>query len=118
MANTVSKQELGAFAAGAIPPPFEHTYTDIDEVVVDVSGFATRAMNIEAVPAVTGPLGTGTIGFTTDGTDGKVTYNWSATDMAEPGSYSAQMWVSNGSDQKYESDLLLYLVYDGPGDAP
>ena len=118
MANTVSKQELGAFAAGAIPPPFEHTFTDFDDAVVDISTFAVRAMNIEAVPDVTGPLGTGSIGFTTDGQDGKVTYNWSATDMAEPGSYSAQMWVSNGSTQKYESDLLLFVVYDGPGDAP
>jgi len=118
MAIKVAKQELGAFAAGAIPPPYEHTFLDFDGLPVDISTFAVRQMNIEAVPPVTGPLGGGSIGFTTDGTDGKVTYNWSATDMAEPGGYQAQMWVSNGTTQKYESDLLLYVVYDGPGSAP
>jgi len=118
MANTVTKQELGAFAAGAIPPPFEHTFLDFDGDAVDVSLFGTLAMNIEAIPTVTGPLGGGTIAFTTDGTDGKVTYDWSATDMADPSDYEAQMWVSNGTDQKYESDLLTYRVYDGPGSAP
>jgi len=122
MANTITKQELGAFAAGAIPPPFEHTFLDFDGVAVDVSGFATLSMNIEAIPAVSGLLGTGSIGFTTDGTDGKVTYNWVAADMAEPSDYEAQMWASDGipgnATQKYESDLLTYRIYNGPGSAP
>jgi len=120
MANTPTKQELGAFAEGAIPPPFEHEYTDFDEVAVDLStGGWTFQMNIEAIPAVTGPLGGGTIGFLTDGTDGKVVYNWSDTDMVAAGDYSGQMWVRNSAGtQKYESDLLLYRVYDGPGGAP
>lgn len=118
MANTVTKQELGAFAAGAIPPPFEHTFLDFDGLPVDISLFGTLAMNIEAVPSVTGPLGGGDIAFTGDGTDGKVTYDWSTTDMLEPADYAAQLWVSNGVDRKYESDLLTYRVYDGPGDAP
>lgn len=117
MANTPTKQELGAFAEGAIPPPFEHTFTDFDGLAVDVSGF-TMQMNIEAIPTVPDTLGGGTIGYTTDGTDGKVTYNWSATDMTTAADYSAQMWVSNGTTQKYESDLLTYRVYDGPGSAP
>ena len=118
MTNTPTVDELGAFAAGAIPPPYENTFLDFDGVAVDISGFGTLQMNVESTPTVTGPLGDGTIGFTTDGTDGKVTYNWSATDMAEPGNYSAQMWVADGSTQIYESDLLTYLVYDGPGSAP
>lgn len=120
MANTPTKQELGAFAEGAIPPPFEHTYTDFDGVAVDMSGGGwSYAMNIESIPPVTGPLGSGTIGFTTDGSDGKVTYNWSGTDMLEQADYTAQMWVRNaGGTQKYESDLLTYRVYDGPGSAP
>jgi hypothetical protein len=118
MANTPVKQELGAFAEGAIPPPFEHTFLDFDGVVVDISSFGTLAMNIEAIPTVAATLGAGSIGFTNDGTDGKVTYNWSATDMLEASDYEGQMWVSNGSTQKYESDLLTYRVYDGPGSAP
>ena len=118
MANSVTKKELGAFAAGAIPPPFEHTFLDFDGLPVDISSFGTLQMNSEAIPSVTGPLAGGSIGFTTDGTDGKVTYNWSTTDMAEPADYEAQMWVYNGATQRYESDLLTFKVYDGPGVAP
>jgi hypothetical protein len=114
---TPTKIDLGAFAAGEIPPRLTHTYYDFTGVIVDISTFATRAMNIEAVPAVTGPLGTGTVDFVTDGTDGAVEYIWTTTDMAEPGSYSAQIWVSNGTN-RYASDLILFTVYDGPGDAP
>lgn len=120
MANTPVRKELGAFAEGAIPPPFEHQYTDFDGLPVDLStGSWTMYMNIESIPVTTGPLGIGAIDFDSDGSDGKVVYNWSATDMAEGADYTAQMWVRNGSGtQKYESDLLLYRVYDGPGDAP
>lgn len=120
MANTVTKQELGAFAAGAIPPPFEHTYLDFDGVVVNMEvGGWTFSMNIEAIPAVSGTLGSGAIDFTTDGSDGKVTYNWVVEDMADEADYEAQMWVRNAAGtQKYESDLLTYRVYNGPGSAP
>ncbi len=120
MANTPAKQELGAFAEGAIPPPFEHTYTDFDEEPVDMSaGGWTFSMRIEAIPVVAGTLGSGTIAFTTDGSDGKVTYNWVAADMADEADYEAQMWVRNSAGtQKYESDLLTYRVYNGPGSAP
>lgn len=113
----VEKINIGFFAAGEIPPPVSHTFTDFDGAAVDISSFSTRQMNIEAIPAVTGPLGTNAVTFVTDGTDGKVTYAWSATDMAEPGSYSAQIWVSNGTN-RYASDLIIFVVYDGPGDAP
>lgn len=121
MAISIPTQELGAFAEGAIPPPFEHTFTDFDGLPVNLSvGGWTYQMNIEADGVVvTGPLGNGTIGFLTDGSNGIVVYNWSATDMAEEADYFAQMWVKNGTDtQKYESDLLKYRVYNGPGTAP
>jgi hypothetical protein len=111
------KIDLGAFAAGEIPPVLSHTFRDFDGVVVDLQTFSTLSMNIEAIPTVTGPLGDGVIQFDTDGSDGIVTYNWTADDMAEPSSYTAQMWASSGVNA-YASDLILYTVYDGPGDAP
>ncbi len=117
MANKITKQELGAFAAGAIPPPFKHIFLDFDGVVVDLTGFSERQMNIEAIPPVSGTLGASAVSFTTNGEDGSVTYAWAEDDMADPADYEAQIWVSNGT-QKYESDLLTYRVYDGPGDAP
>ena len=116
MASPV-KLDLGAFAAGEIPPILSHTFTDFDGVVIDLSSFTTVAMNIEAVPGVTGPLGGGSVAYATDGTDGVLRYTWVADDMMEPSSYTAQMWVSNGTN-RFASDLILYTVYDGPGDAP
>lgn len=112
-----TKIELGAFAAGAIPPPIEHQYLDFDGLAVDLTGFTTLSMNIEASPTVSGTLGGGTIEFKTDGTDGWVVYTWVVDDMAEPSGYVGQMWASNGTN-RYESDLFIYSVYDGPGDAP
>lgn len=116
MASPV-KIDLGAFAAGEVPPILSHTFTDFDGVVVDLTGFTTLAMNIEAIPDVTGPLGGGLIVFDGNGSDGIVNYTWTDDDMEEPSGYTAQMWVSNGTN-KYASDLIIYNVYDGPGDAP
>lgn len=112
-----TKIDLGDFAAGEIPPPIEHTFLDFDGVVVDLTGFSTLAMNVEAIPEVTGPVGDGSIDMDVDPATGKVSYTWSATDMAEPSGYTGQMWVSNGTN-RYASDLFKYKVYDGPGDAP
>lgn len=111
------KIDLGAFAAGEVPPILSHTFRDFDGVLVDISTFATQSMNIEAVPAVTGPLGTGNVAFDTDGTDGVLNYTWVVDDMAEPSGYTSQLWVSNGTNW-YASDLIIYTVYDGPGSAP
>src|SRR6056300_64830 len=108
---TVSKIDLGAFAAGEIPPTLSMTFTDFNENAVDLQTFSTFAMNMETIPGVTGPLGGGAIAFATDGSDGVVEYTWTATDMAEPASYTAQLWVSNGTN-RYASDLIIFTVYD------
>lgn len=111
-----TKIDLGAFAEGEIPPPLAHQYLDFDGNPVNLTGFATLQMNIEAVPPVTATLGTGTI-TVTDAANGIVQYTWVGDDMAEASGYTAQMWVSNGTN-KYASDLVTYTVYDGPGSAP
>ena len=114
---TPVKIDLGAFAAGEIPPVLSHTFRDFDGNVIDISTFSVKSMNIEAIPTVTGPLGTGVVDFASGGVDGVLTYIWVADDMAEPSGYTAQLWVSNGVNA-YASDLILYTVYDGPGTAP
>lgn len=108
--------DLGAFAAGEIPPPLEVTFTDYDGNALPLTGFTTLAMNIEAIPVVSVTLGTGSIAVT-DAANGIVEYTWVEDDMIEPSDYTAQVWVSNGLN-RYASDLLIYTVYDGPGDAP
>ena len=113
---TPTKHDLGAFAAGEIPPPLEVTFADFDGNAVPLAGFTTLATNIEAIPTVTTTLGTGTT-VVTDAPNGEVTYTWVEDDMLEPSDYTAQIWVSNGTN-RYASDLYVYTVYDGPGDAP
>lgn len=116
MAQVSPKILLGAYAAGEIPPPLLHQFLDYSGAVVNLTGFTTNDMNIEVLPDVTGPLGNGTV-TVTDAANGWVQYDWTATDMAEPGDYIAQLWVGNGVN-KYASDPIEYSVYDGPGDAP
>lgn len=119
MANSITKVEIGAFAAGEIPPPFQHTFTDLDGGPLDVSAFSVQRMNIESVPAATSTLGAGVITMPGTGADGVVQYAWSADDMAVPGDYEAQLWVYEpGTPYRFASDLITYMVYDGPGEAP
>lgn len=113
----VTKEKLGTFAAGAIPPPLKVYFVDLDGVAVPLTGW-NAFVEIEAVPDVIGPLGAGSVNVT-DEAGGEVTYTWAYEDMKEPSSYSMLVWVENAGDtQRYETDLLIYSVYDGPGATP
>lgn len=114
---TPTKTDLGAFAAGEVPPLIEISFVDFDEVVVDLTGFTDLQMNItEELNANQNPLGTGVI-VVSDASNGKVTYTWVRDDMLDAGEYTAQAWVDD-SVSYYASDLYIYSVYDGPGDPP
>lgn len=111
------KDDLGAFPAGTIPPDLEVTFTDYNGNPLNIAAFSARQMNIEVIPPSGGVLGGGLVPFVTDGSDGKVKYVWQGPDMATPGDYQAQIWISDGV-KKLASDLIVYTVYDGPGTAP
>ena len=114
---TPTKTDLGAFAAGEVPPPLEISFTDFEEAAVDLTGFTSLQMNIdEELASNQNPLGTGTI-IVTDAAAGKVTYTWVRDDMLDVGEYTAQGWVDDTVNY-YASDLYTYSVYDGPGDPP
>ena len=116
MANP-TKTDLGAFAAGEVPPALEITFTDFDDMAVDLTGFTNLQMNIvEDLGATALALGTGTI-VLTDAVNGIVTYTWVRNDMTDPGQYTAQAWVDNTGNY-FASDLYIYTVYDGPGTPP
>ena len=109
--------DLGAFAAGEVPPPLEISYTDFDGLPVPLTGYTNLQMNIEEeLGANQNPLGTGGI-VLTDDVGGVVTYTWVRDDMLDVGEYTAQAWVNNGTNY-FASDLYKYSVYDGPGDPP
>lgn len=118
MASQPVTFELGAFAAGEVPPALEISFTDWNGQPVDLSGFATVQCNIdEELDSAANPLGTGNIIVVGDGTGGVVKYTWVRDDMLTPGEYTLQAWTSNGVNY-FASDLYLYSVYDGPGDPP
>ena len=109
--------ELGAFAAGEVPPALQITFTDFDGLAVNLTGFANLQCNVEEeLAANQNPLGTGSI-VLTDGPTGIVTYTWVRDDMLDVGEYQLQAWIDNGV-LYFASDLYKYTVYDGPGSPP
>lgn len=107
------QQDLGQFAAGAIPPSIENLYTDFDDAVVDLTGFTTLVTRIDGPSGASLTPGTPVVKGG-DPTLGTLIYTFTATDMLVPGFYRLQMWASNGTI-KLESDVFTYEVYDGPG---
>ncbi len=109
--------ELGAFAAGEVPPPLVITYLDFEKDPVDLTGFGNLQMNIdEELSANSNPLGTGFL-TVTDPAGGVLSYTFVRDDMLDIGEYTAQGWVNNGTNY-FASDLYTYTVYDGPGEPP
>lgn len=107
--------DLGAFAAGEVPPDLQVTFKDFDGVPVPLTGF-TPHMRITEELAGDGGLGGGAISIT-DAPNGVAEYQWVRADMLNVGQYTAQAWVEDGN-KYYASDLYTYTVYDGPGDPP
>ena len=113
----VAKEKLGTFAAGEIPPPLIVNFIDLDGLPVPLTGW-NAFVEIEALPAVSGTLGSGSVNIT-DEPNGEVTYTWAPADMAEPSGYTMLLWVENSGDtQRYATDLIIYSVHDGPGATP
>jgi hypothetical protein len=116
MASQPVEVELGAFAAGEVPPDLTVTFQDANGEVVVLSGFTPHIRIQEELGKGAANLGTGTITIPTPA-DGKAIYSWVRDDMANPGQYQVQAWVEDGV-KYYASDLYNYTVYDGPGDPP
>ena len=109
--------DLGAFAAGEVPPPLVVSFLDFDKNPVNLTGFSNLQMNIEEeLDQGAGTLGAGGV-LLTDPTGGVLEYTWVRADMTIVGEYTAQAWVNDGV-QFYASDLYTYTVYDGPEDPP
>lgn len=73
----------------------------------NVSAYTTRDYKL------TGPATlTGTPGFVTDGSDGKITITLTDVQLAVAGTYAVEMQVSNGSSIKYTPVLGVLEVQD------
>lgn len=115
---SLKKISLGAFAAGEIPVPISHTYLDGSSSAINIStwtllGFYIRFPDgTEEIKSIT---------FETDGTDGKVRYDWEAADMTQLGKHTGLLWVADDPSTpatRLASDLFVWEVKDGPGPTP
>ena len=111
MANP-KKINLGVWAQGAIPFPFEHTFKDENGDVIDITAYT---VSVKAEGPEDGNYGSGSVAKP-DPTNGVGRYVFVADDFADVGNYSLLMWITNGSVNLH-SDLVVWEVYDGPGTA-
>lgn len=109
------KINLGAYAAGEIPPPLSHQYLGNDRLPLPITGWIVLGFFVEG----DAPCGLGDLQIT-DGPNGIITYTWDPDDMQTPGNYRGLMWVQNDPDPtvRLASDLFLWTVVDGPGPTP
>jgi hypothetical protein len=110
------KVKLRDRAAGAIPRALVINFVDENEEPVDLTGF-DPFVNIESIPVVSQTLGQGSIAITDFG-EGEVTYIWDEDDSQAVADYTMLVWVDDDSTQRYESPLIEYRVFDGPGPTP
>lgn len=104
------------FPSGEIPAAFTHTYKDSNGAAIDLSGYSAE-MFITG-PTETTDYATGTLDIDLDPTTGIVQYVWSGDEFVEVGTYSMIIWVGDGGTNRFGSDLVIWSVYDPPGDVP
>lgn len=95
---------------GSVGTTFRATIKDQDNVVVNVSGAATKELIFKK--PVTGALITKAAAFTTDGTNGKIEYKTVAGDIDEIGTWEWNPHVIISAGNEWYSDPLEFVVKD------
>lgn len=111
----LKKIKLGDFAAGEIPNPILHTYTDSDGNPIAMSGWTILGFFVEGDGTINGTL------EWVNAAGGEIKYTWHADDMQTPGRYVGLIWVQNLSSNptlRFASDQFEWTVVDGPGPTP
>jgi hypothetical protein len=96
--------QLGPYTQHEIPEPFTLTITDAagSPVWDDPDGW-------DGWFAIRRPDGTtATTGATVD-TDGRVTHQWTGTDLSTPGVHGGEFWVSNGTNRFASGPVTFYV---------
>ncbi len=97
--------QIGPFTAGEKPPPLIYTFLDSFGVAINLEGAYSAKFSWRE------KWGTGTVADASivDATGGEVMYTWTGAEMATPGRYLSELWVSNGST-RLASVLIKYDV--------
>ena len=87
---------------------------------VDLSGYSTVAFSMCVNDGDrTAVLSEAEADFVTDGSDGKVMYEWGGTDLADEGEYLAEFVLIDGEGKKYsmpKQDLIKIVVTPSLGE--
>lgn len=111
----LKKIKLGSFAAGEIPNPIAHQYTDWAGDPIPMTGWTILGFFVDG----DGPT-SGTAAWV-DAAQGILGYTWHPDDMQIPGRYTGLLWVQDkvtDPDRRFASDQFEWFVVDGPGPTP
>lgn len=93
---------LGPYHAGERPAPVAYTFQDANGADLVLTGYtAVFVWKDQDGPPIT--RAATLVGAT-------ATHGWGLADLAEPGSYSGQMWVGNGTN-RFASVPMAWRVF-------
>ena len=91
------------YVQGSTKPSLQVTLLDQDGNIVDLS---STTVTFSLIDAITGSLVINSGSCTVDASAGTVTYDWSATDLENPGKYIGEFKIT------YTADSTVHTVYD------
>lgn len=95
---------LGPYTTGEIPEPLVVTFTDDEDVAINISAYTAKfVIKAPGTAAVTKDA------VVTDGTAGEATYTWVEDDLETPGATTAELWVGNGTN-RFASERFVFVV--------
>lgn len=107
-----TETRIGPFAVGERPTDLLITFQDSAGTALDLSSYDTFDTVITRVDGddIAGQ-GAGTTALNTDGTDGVVSYAWTAADHATAGFFRMQVWAGVAATPRlFASDVYAFYV--------
>jgi hypothetical protein len=87
--------DLGNFTAGEVPDDLSYTFLQYDGTPLNLTGGTGLSFDFQELTDPAAVAFTATLDG--DPTLGRMFYSWGSSDMATPGHYEGQFWVTVGS---------------------
>jgi hypothetical protein len=94
---------IGPYVTGERPAPLTYVFLDSNGDPLDLTGYAATFRHS------TGATSTSSAATITDAASGEVEYAWTATDMDDSGTHTAEFTVTNATNT-YTSDRIRFYV--------